>query len=188
MLSQAGGNSERTSVQKLTPAAPTAAQYLVKDQIHDSGCTLKVIGVTVLLMSVFMARCTDLIPALLKISGFSTGEIAVSHRPRSTASANTTETDHQGFSLDMISSGSGTVCGPSPASAGQSLGSDLASAGSGLWRLVVRPGSQTFRYIQHPAALHGFVLHRPESVVSDAGSDCRYADQTVLWSSHRHAI
>lgn len=55
---------------------------LVKDGIHDSGCSLKV----------YKRECFEginlygeqhrFIPALLKIEGFSVGEIVVNHRPR----------------------------------------------------------------------------------------------------------
>ena len=57
-------------------------QLLVRDGIHDSGCTLKV----------FRRECLErlrladgqhrFIPALLKSKGFSVGEVPVNHRPR----------------------------------------------------------------------------------------------------------
>ena len=55
---------------------------IIHDGIHDSGCSLKV----------YRRECFDdltlygeqhrFIPALLKIKGFSVGEIVVNHRPR----------------------------------------------------------------------------------------------------------
>lgn len=55
---------------------------IVKDNIHDSGCSLKI----------YRSECFDhinlygemhrFIPALLKIKGFTVGEIVVNHRPR----------------------------------------------------------------------------------------------------------
>lgn len=55
---------------------------IVKDNIHDSGCSLKI----------YRRECFDhinlygemhrFIPALLKIKGFTVGEIVVNHRPR----------------------------------------------------------------------------------------------------------
>ena len=55
---------------------------IVKDNIHDSGCSLKI----------YRKECFDhinlygemhrFIPALLKIKGFTVGEIVVNHRPR----------------------------------------------------------------------------------------------------------
>lgn len=57
-------------------------QLLLHDEIHDSGCTLKI----------YKKECFDsvnlygeghrFIPALLKIKGFNIGEVVVSHRPR----------------------------------------------------------------------------------------------------------
>jgi hypothetical protein len=57
-------------------------KIFLKDEIHDSGCSLKI----------FRKNCFDhvslygemhrFIPALLKIKGFKIGEIPVNHRPR----------------------------------------------------------------------------------------------------------
>lgn len=76
---------------------------LIKDHIHDSGCSLKI----------YRKECFDgmnlygeqhrFIPALLKIKGFTVGEIVVNHRPR--VSGKTKYNWHRtvkGF-VDMIS-------------------------------------------------------------------------------------
>lgn len=77
--------------------------YLISDGIKDSGCTLKI----------YKRECFDhvslygemhrFIPALLKIKGFTIGEIEVNHRPRTqgTSSYNWKRTV-KGF-IDMIS-------------------------------------------------------------------------------------
>lgn len=62
--------------------AARVRKFLINDGIHDSGCTLKI----------YRKECFDhvdlygemhrFIPAVLKIKGFSVGEIVVNHRPR----------------------------------------------------------------------------------------------------------
>lgn len=62
--------------------AAQVRKFLINDGIHDSGCTLKV----------YRKECFDhvdlygemhrFIPAILRIKGFTVGEIVVNHRPR----------------------------------------------------------------------------------------------------------
>lgn len=66
----------------LSRGADKLRGFLIKDGINDSGCSLKV----------YKKECFDdvdlygemhrFIPAVLKIKGFSVGEVVVSHRPR----------------------------------------------------------------------------------------------------------
>lgn len=55
---------------------------LVRDGIHDSGCSLKVYKKECLEGVNLYGEEHRFIPALLKIKGFSIGEIVVNHRPR----------------------------------------------------------------------------------------------------------
>ncbi len=55
---------------------------LVKDNIHDSGCTLKVFRKECFENLDLFGEMHRFIPGLLKIQGFKVGEIKVRHRPR----------------------------------------------------------------------------------------------------------
>ncbi|MDD2458824.1 MAG: glycosyltransferase family 2 protein [Eubacteriales bacterium] len=55
---------------------------IVKDSIHDSGCSLKVYRRTCFDHLNLYGEMHRFIPALLKIRGFNIGELAVNHRPR----------------------------------------------------------------------------------------------------------
>ena len=55
---------------------------LVKDNIHDSGCSLKVYRRECFEQISLYGEMHRFIPALLKIKGFSVGEVVVEHRPR----------------------------------------------------------------------------------------------------------
>lgn len=57
---------------------------LVKDGIHDSGCSLKVYKRECFAGINLYGEQHRFIPALLKIKGFEVGEIIVNHRPRTT--------------------------------------------------------------------------------------------------------
>ncbi len=57
-------------------------QLLVKDGIHDSGCTLKIARREIFDGFDLMGEMHRFIPALLKIRGFSVGETVVSHHAR----------------------------------------------------------------------------------------------------------
>ena len=57
-------------------------QFLLHDQIHDSGCTLKAIRREVLETIPLYGELHRLIPALAVMNGFSVDEVAVNHRPR----------------------------------------------------------------------------------------------------------
>ena len=55
---------------------------IVKDGIHDSGCSLKVYRKECFDHLTLFGEMHRFIPALLKIKGFKVGEIIVNHRPR----------------------------------------------------------------------------------------------------------
>lgn len=55
---------------------------IVKDNIHDSGCSLKVYRRECFEGVNLYGEMHRFIPALLKIKGFSVGEVIVNHRPR----------------------------------------------------------------------------------------------------------
>ena len=55
---------------------------IVKDHIHDSGCSLKVYRRECFEGMNLYGEMHRFIPALLKIKGFSVGEVVVNHRPR----------------------------------------------------------------------------------------------------------
>lgn len=57
-------------------------RLLIHDGIHDSGCTLKVYKKECFDHITLFGEMHRFIPALLKIKGFSVGEIVVNHRPR----------------------------------------------------------------------------------------------------------
>jgi len=76
-------NRKDTVMKKFTSrVANFLGGIIVKDNIHDSGCSLKI----------YKKECFDhinlygemhrFIPALLKIKGFEVGEVVVNHRPR----------------------------------------------------------------------------------------------------------
>jgi glycosyltransferase involved in cell wall biosynthesis len=55
---------------------------LVKDRIHDSGCALKIYRRECFENINLFGEMHRFIPALLKIKGFTVGEVEVNHRPR----------------------------------------------------------------------------------------------------------
>ena len=76
-------NRKDTVMKKFTSRVANFLRgIIVKDHIHDSGCSLKI----------YKKECFDhinlygemhrFIPALLKIKGFEVGEVVVNHRPR----------------------------------------------------------------------------------------------------------
>lgn len=76
-------NRKDTTMKKFTSRGANMLRgFIVKDNIHDSGCSLKI----------YRRECFDgvnlygemhrFIPALLKIRGFTVGELVVNHRPR----------------------------------------------------------------------------------------------------------
>ena len=76
-------NRKDTVMKKFTSRVANFLRgIIVKDNIHDSGCSLKI----------YKKECFDhinlygemhrFIPALLKIKGFEVGEVVVNHRPR----------------------------------------------------------------------------------------------------------
>lgn len=58
-------------------------KLLIKDDIHDSGCTLKVYRKKCFEEVSIFGEMHRFIPAVLKIKGFKIGEMVVNHRPRS---------------------------------------------------------------------------------------------------------
>jgi glycosyltransferase involved in cell wall biosynthesis len=57
-------------------------KLLINDEIHDSGCSLKVYKKECFENVTLYGEMHRFIPALLKIKGFAIGEIVVNHRPR----------------------------------------------------------------------------------------------------------
>ena len=57
-------------------------QLLIKEEIHDSGCTLKAYKKECFQDVTLYGEMHRYIPALLKLKGFKIGEIIVNHRPR----------------------------------------------------------------------------------------------------------
>jgi glycosyltransferase involved in cell wall biosynthesis len=55
---------------------------IIKDNIHDSGCSLKLYRKECFENITLYGEMHRFIPALLKVKGFSVGELEVSHRPR----------------------------------------------------------------------------------------------------------
>lgn len=55
---------------------------LIKDEIHDSGCSLKIYKKECFESISLYGEMHRFIPAILKIKGFKIGEIEVNHRPR----------------------------------------------------------------------------------------------------------
>lgn len=112
---------------------------IVKDNIHDSGCSLKI----------YRRECFDhinlygemhrFIPALLRIKGFSVGEIVVNHRPRT---AGVTKYNWKrtikGF-VDMISLWFWSKYSARPLHMFGSFGifSMLVGVGCGIWSVVL---------------------------------------------------
>lgn len=78
-------------------------KFLLNDNIHDSGCTLKVFKRECIENLDLFGEMHRFIPALLKIRGFSVEEIEVNHRPR--AAGKTKYNWKRGIKgiLDMIS-------------------------------------------------------------------------------------
>lgn len=97
-------NRKDTFMKKLVSRVANLLRgLLVKDHIHDSGCSLKVYRKECFIGMNLYGEQHRFIPALLKIKGFSVGEIVVSHRPR--VSGKTKYNWHRtikGF-VDMIS-------------------------------------------------------------------------------------
>lgn len=76
---------------------------LVKDEIHDSGCSLKIYRKECFKGLNLYGEQHRFIPAILKIKGFRVGEIVVNHRPRTSGKTKYNwKRTIKGF-LDMIS-------------------------------------------------------------------------------------
>lgn len=83
--------------------ANTIRKFLINDGIHDSGCTLKIYRKECFNHVDLFGEMHRFIPAVLKIKGFSVGEIIVNHRPRfSGITKYTWKRSIKGF-LDMMS-------------------------------------------------------------------------------------
>ena len=57
-------------------------QFLINDQIHDSGCSLKAYRKECFEKVDLYGEMHRFIPAILKLKGFRVGEVVVNHRPR----------------------------------------------------------------------------------------------------------
>jgi len=62
--------------------AARVRKFLINDGIHDSGCTLKIYRKECFEHVDLYGEMHRFIPAILKIKGFTVGEIVVNHRPR----------------------------------------------------------------------------------------------------------
>lgn len=76
-------NRKDTVMKKFTSRGANFLRgIIVKDNIHDSGCSLKVYKRECFENVSLYGEMHRFIPALLKIKGFTVGEIVVNHRPR----------------------------------------------------------------------------------------------------------
>lgn len=66
----------------LSRGADWLRKFLINDQIHDSGCTLKAYKKECFEGVDLYGEMHRFIPAVLKIHGFKIGEVVVNHRPR----------------------------------------------------------------------------------------------------------
>jgi len=84
-------------------AAALVRKILIDDGIHDSGCTLKIYKRECFKHVDLVGEMHRFIPALLKIKGFTVGEIVVNHRPREKGYTKYTWTRGIKGILDMFS-------------------------------------------------------------------------------------
>lgn len=76
-------NRKDTLMKKFTSRGANFLRgIIVKDNIHDSGCSLKIYRKECFEGVNLYGEMHRFIPALLRIKGFSVGEIVVNHRPR----------------------------------------------------------------------------------------------------------
>ncbi|MCI6783756.1 MAG: glycosyltransferase family 2 protein [Lachnospiraceae bacterium] len=76
-------NRKDTIMKKFTSRVANFLRgIIVKDHIHDSGCSLKVYKRECFDHITLYGEMHRFIPALLKIKGFEVGEVVVNHRPR----------------------------------------------------------------------------------------------------------
>lgn len=76
-------NRKDTVMKKFTSRGANLLRgIIVKDNIHDSGCSLKVYKKECFENVTLYGEMHRFIPALLKIKGFTVGEVVVNHRPR----------------------------------------------------------------------------------------------------------
>ena len=83
--------------------AALVRKLLIDDGIHDSGCTLKIYRRECFEHTDLYGEMHRFIPALLKIKGFSVGEMVVNHRPRGAGKTKYNWTRGVKGILDMIS-------------------------------------------------------------------------------------
>lgn len=97
-------NRKDTWMKKFTSRGANFLRYLlVHDGIHDSGCSLKVYRRECFKGINLYGEQHRFIPAILKIKGFSVGEVVVNHRPRTSgATKYNWKRTIKGF-VDMIS-------------------------------------------------------------------------------------
>lgn len=73
---------DNTGKRFVSRGASLLRRMLLKDGIHDSGCTLKIFKRSCFEHVRLYGEMHRFIPALLKIKGFHVGELPVNHRPR----------------------------------------------------------------------------------------------------------
>ncbi len=83
-------------------AAAVVRRVLINDGIHDSGCTLKIYRRECFEHTDLSGEMHRFIPGLLRIKGFTVGEMVVSHRPRSKGKTKYTWTRGIRGILDMF--------------------------------------------------------------------------------------
>ncbi|BDF59458.1 glycosyltransferase [Christensenellaceae bacterium] len=97
-------NRKDTLMKKFTSRGANLLRgMIVKDHIHDSGCSLKLYKKECFQKVNLYGEMHRFIPALLEIKGFSVGEIIVNHRPRTAGKTKYNwKRTFKGF-VDMIS-------------------------------------------------------------------------------------
>lgn len=76
-------NRKDTAMKKFTSRGANLLRgMIVKDHIHDSGCSLKVYRAKCFEGVTLYGEMHRFIPALLRTKGFTVGEVVVNHRPR----------------------------------------------------------------------------------------------------------
>lgn len=87
----------------LSHGANHLRKLMINDQIHDSGCSLKIYRRYCMENLNLYGEMHRFIPALLKIKGYKTGELKVNHRPRTSGHTKYNwERTVKGF-IDLIS-------------------------------------------------------------------------------------
>lgn len=87
----------------LSKGADFLRKFLINDNIHDSGCTLKAYRRECFKDTYLFGEMHRFIPAVLKIQGFTVAEVEVAHYPRKSGETKYTWTRVVKGFLDMVS-------------------------------------------------------------------------------------